>query len=109
MQTSMNTNTWTKGLCGRLTLKRAMQSLLLTFLSWFAGPTPCAANMQNGSFVAIVGLPVTQSQRPSGIHAQESAGPEDRGNPQQHGKIYERCFTRMILSRIGESPERRKW
>lgn len=107
MQASMNTSAWTKRLRGRLTRKSAMQSLLLTFLSWFAGPTACAAHMQNASFMTSDGLAVTQSQKVSGIHVAPSAVSKDRVNP-QHGKVHECCFTGAAHFRITASPGRRK-
>ena len=107
MQASMNTTAWTKRLRGRLTRKSAMQSLLLTFLSWFAGPTTSAAHIQNASFMTSDCPRVTQLQTASVIHVPPSAVSKVRVNP-QHGKVYERCFTETTHIRINASPERRK-
>ena len=103
----MKTSAWTKRLRGRLTRKSAMQSLLLTFLSWFAGPTACAAHMQNPSFMTPDSLPVTQLQTASVIDVPPSAVSEDRVNPKL-GNFQERCFTGARHYRITASPERRK-
>lgn len=84
-----------------------MQSLLLTSLAWFAGPTPSAAHMQSGSGIAFDILPLTESQTASGIHLPASAVSRDLVNP-MHGKVHERCFTEPIHFRISESPKRRK-
>jgi hypothetical protein len=107
MQVSMNKRAWIIRSLGHLSRKSAMQSLLLTFLAWFAGPTPSAAHMQAKSVIVFDALPVTQLQTASGIHLPASAVSADLVNP-QHGKVHERSFTETIHFGNSESPKRRK-
>lgn len=107
MLAMMKMTACTKHLVGSVSLKNAAKSLLLTFLSWFAGPTTCAAHMQNAAFITSDGLAVTQLHAASVIQVPPSAVARDLAYPEQ-GKVYERCFTGATQFRISASPERRK-